>query len=120
MRYLCLIYSDDSQWSKMPKADQDKWMAEYRAFGEDIKRSGHYVGSERLEPASAATVVRQRNGKVSVTDGPFVETKETLGGFFMLTARDLNEAIQLASKIPGARHGSVEVRPVMEVRGGGS
>jgi len=63
-------------------------------------------------------VVRQRNGKVSVTDGPFVETKETLGGFFMLTARDLNEAIQLASKIPGARHGSVEVRPVMETRDG--
>ena len=118
MRYLCWIYSDESQWSTMPKADQDKWLAEYGAFSEGIKRSGHYVGSERLEPASAATVVRQRNGKVSVTDGPFVETKETLGGFFMLTARDLNEAIQLASKIPGARHGSVEVRPVMETRDG--
>ena len=95
-------------------------LAEYGAFSEGIKRSGHYVGSERLEPASAATVVRQRNGKVSVTDGPFIETKETLGGFFMITARDLNEAIQVASKIPGARHGSVEVRPIMETRGGGT
>ena len=116
MRYLCLIYSDDSQWSKMPKADQDKWMAEYGAFTEGIKKSGHYVGSDRLESASTATVIRQRNGKVSITDGPFVETKETLGGFFMIAAKDLDEAIQLASKIPGARHGSVEVRPVMEIR----
>ena len=116
MKYLCLIYSDESQWPKMPKAEQDKWMAEYGAFTEGIKRSGHYVGSERLESASAATVVRQRNGKVSVTDGPFAETKEQLGGFYLIAAKDLNEAIQLASKIPGARHGSIEVRPVMEIK----
>jgi len=100
----------------MPKAEQDKWIAEYGAFTEGIKQSGHYVGSERLESAATASVVRQRNGKVTITDGPFVETKETLGGFFMITAKDLDEAIQLASKIPGARHGSVEVRPVMELR----
>ena len=118
MRYLCLIYSDDSQWPKMPKAEQDKWIAEYGAFTEGIKQSGHYVGSERLESAATASVVRQRNGKVTITDGPFVETKETLGGFFMITAKNLDEAIQVASRIPGARHGSVEVRPVMEIRQG--
>jgi hypothetical protein len=115
MRYLCLIYSDDSQWPKMAKAEQDKWIAEYGAFTEGIKQSGHYVGSERLESAATASVVRHRNGRVSITDGPFVETKETLGGFFMITAKDLDEAIQIASRIPGARHGSVEVRPVMEM-----
>lgn len=116
MRYLCLIYSDESQWPNMPKADQDKWMAEYGAFTEGIKRSGHYVGGERLESTSTATVVRQRNGNVSITDGPFVETKEQLGGFYMIAAKDLNEAIQVAAKIPGARHGSIEVRPVMEIK----
>jgi len=115
MRYLCLIYSDESQFPKMPKAEQDKWMAEYGAFTEGLKRSGHYVGGERLESTATATVVRERNGNVSITDGPFVETKEQLGGFFMITAKDLDEAIQLAAKIPGTRHGSVEVRPVMEL-----
>jgi hypothetical protein len=100
----------------MPKAEQDKWLAEYGACTEGLKRSGHYVGGERLESTATATVVRQRNGKVAITDGPFVETKEQLGGFYMITAEDLDEAIQLASTIPGARHGSIEVRPVMELR----
>lgn len=116
MKYLCLIYSDESQFAKMPKAEADRWMAEYGAFTDGIKRSGHFVGAERLEPTSAATVIRQRNGKVSTTDGPFVETKEQLGGFYLIAAKDLNEAIQVASRIPGARHGSVEVRPVVEIK----
>src|SRR2546430_16849864 len=77
MRYLCLIYSDDSQWSKMPKADQDKWLAEYRAFGEDIKRSGHYVGSERLEAASHATVGQSRNRKELVSERSVFQMEET-------------------------------------------
>ncbi len=115
MKYLCLIYSDESAWPKMPKAETDQMMAEYVAFGEGIRKSGHYVGGHRLQPSHAATTVRIRNGKVSTTDGPFAETKEQLGGYYLLEARDLNDAIQVASRIPGARVGSVEVRPVAEM-----
>jgi len=115
MKYLCLIYSDETQWPKLPKADADKWMGEYMEFTDHIKQSGHYVGSNRLQPTQAATTVRIRNGKLSTTDGPFAETKEQLGGYYLIEARDLNEAIQVASRNPGARHGSVEVRPVMDV-----
>jgi len=87
---------------------------EYETFMEDIRRSGHYLGCNRLLPPNAATTVRVRNGKVAVTDGPWVETKEQLGGYFLIEARDLNEAIQVAARIPGAAHGCVEVRPVAE------
>jgi hypothetical protein len=115
MKYLCLIYSDESQWPKLPKAENDQMMAEYRAFGEGIQKSGHYVAGHRLHPTSMATTVRIRNGKLSTTDGPFAETKEQLGGFYLIEAKDLNEAIQIGSKIPGAKHGSIEVRPVWEL-----
>ncbi len=89
-------------------------MGEYMTFTEGIRQSGHYVAGDALQPVQAATTVRIRNGKVSTTDGPFAETKEQLGGFYMIKARDLNEAIQVASRIPSARSGSIEVRPVME------
>ena len=90
-------------------------MGEYMEFTNSIKQSGHYVGSNRLQPTQNATTVRVRNGKLSTTDGPFAETKEQLGGYYLIEARDLNEAIQVASRNPGARHGSVEVRPIAEV-----
>lgn len=114
MRYLCLIYRDESAWPQLPKAEADRMSAEYFAYTEDIKRSGHYLGGEALQPTRTATTVRVRNGKVSTTDGPFAETKEQLGGYYAVEAKDLNDAIQVASRIPGARLGSVEVRPIME------
>jgi hypothetical protein len=114
MKYLCLIYSDESQWPKLPQAQTDVMLKEYGEFGESIKASGHYVAGHRLQPTAAATTVRVRDGRLSTTDGPFAETKEQLGGFYMIEAKDLNDAIQVASRIPGAKHGSIEVRPLWE------
>src|SRR6476619_7316934 len=114
MKYLCLIYSDETQWPKLPETDVLAIMSEYRAFGDGIKASGHYIAGHRLEPTSTATTVRIRNGKLSTTDGPFAETKEQLGGFYMIDAKDLNEAIQVAARIPSVKIGSVEVRPVVD------
>jgi hypothetical protein len=114
MRYMCVIYDDEQTMATMSKEEADAFMGEYFAFTEGIKKSGHHLGGEALQPVQTATTVRIRNGKVSSTDGPFAETKEQLGGFYLITARDLNDAIQVASKIPSARTGSVEVRPVIE------
>jgi hypothetical protein len=114
MKYLCLIYHDESRAAAMSKTEQDALMGEYYAFEDAIKSSGHYVAAEALQPVHTATVVRVRNGKVSTTDGPFAETKEQLGGFYLIEAKDLNEAIHVASRIPTAREGSIEVRPVEE------
>ena len=114
MRYLCLIYDDEKAAGTRSKAENDQVMSEYMAFTADIRQSGQYLGGDALQPVQTATTVRVRNGKLSTTDGPFAETKEQLGGFYMIQARDLNEAIQVASRIPSARTGSVEVRPVME------
>jgi hypothetical protein len=115
MKYLCLIYEDETAWQKMPKADSEKMFGEYFAFTEDVKKSGHYLGGNPLQPTHTATTVRVRNGKVSTTDGPFAETKEQLGGYYLIEARDLNDAIQVASRIPSARLGCIEVRPIMMV-----
>jgi hypothetical protein len=112
MKYLCLIYDEEKKMAAMSKSDADAFMGEYFAFTEGIRKSGHYVGGEALQPIQTATTVRIRNGKLSTTDGPFAETKEQLGGFYLIDARDLNDAIQVASKIPSARVGSVEVRPI--------
>ena len=114
MKYLCLIYDEEKRLSARTQSESDAFTAEYFAFTEGIRKSGHYVGGEALQPVQTATTVRIRNGKVSTTDGPFAETKEQLGGFYLINARDLNDAIQVASKIPSARLGSVEVRPIME------
>ena len=114
MKYLCLIYDDEKKISERPKTDSDAFMGEYFAFTNDIKQSGQYVAGEALHPVSTATTVRIRNGKVSTTDGPFAETKEQLGGFYLVEAKDLNEAIHVASRIPSARYGSIEVRPVVD------
>jgi hypothetical protein len=112
MKYLCLIYDEEKALAGMSKADSEAFMGEYFAFTENIKKSGHYVGGEALKPVHTATTVRVRNGKMSTTDGPFAETKEQLGGYYLIEAKDLNEALQIAEKIPSARTGSVEVRPI--------
>jgi hypothetical protein len=113
MKYLCLIYDEEKKMSTMPKSESDAFMGEYFSFTESIRKSGHYVAGEALQPVGTATTIRIRNGKVSTTDGPFAETKEQLGGFYLINAKDLNDAIQVASRIPSARLGSVEVRPIM-------
>ena len=114
MRYLCLIYDEENKLGAMSKGESDAFMGEYFAFTEDIKKSGHYVGGNALQPANTATSVRVRGGKMSTTDGPFAETKEQLGGYYLIEAKDLNDALQVASKIPSAKLGTVEVRPIQE------
>jgi hypothetical protein len=120
MKYLCLIYSQEARMATMSKAESDAMMAEYFAFTESIRKSGHYVAGEALQPVHTATTVRIRNGKLSTTDGPFAETKEQLGGFYMIEARDLNDALQVASRIPSARDGCVEVRPIEDFTAAGA
>ena len=117
MKYLCLIYDEEALWERMPKDETDRIMGEFMTFTQDIARSGHMVAGEQLQPTSTATTVRVRDGRTVVTDGPYAETKEQLGGYYVVEARDLNEAIQIASRIPSARFGSIEVRPIVE-RGG--
>jgi hypothetical protein len=112
MKYLCLIYDAESNLFAMSEAEMNALMGEYFGFTESIRKSGHYVAGEALKPVSTATTVRVRNGQVSTTDGPFAETKEQLGGYYLIEAKDLNEAIQVASRIPSARIGSIEVRPI--------
>ena len=114
MRYLCLIYEDEKWWQQASEADMQKGMADYNAFTESAKKNGNYIGGEALQPTTTAKSVRVRNGKISTTDGPYVETKEQLGGYYLIKAKDLHDAIQVASRIPGAKHGTVEVRPIME------
>ena len=113
MKYLCLIFAE-TLMKQMPEADAEKHSEEYRKFTEEIRKSGHFLGCNRLLPPEAAITVRVRKGRVSATDGPFAEAKEQLGGYYLIEARDLNEAIQVASRIPGARIGCVEVRPIAE------
>ncbi|MGO4223038.1 YciI family protein [Lysobacter sp. TAF61] len=114
MKYACLIYDDEKLFDAMPKTEVDAIVGEYFALSNELGESGHLLGGQALQPVSTATVVRVRNGRISTTDGPYVETKEQLGGFFLIEARDLDEAIRIAARIPSARLGSIEVRPVME------
>jgi hypothetical protein len=113
MRYLALIYTQE-QSEPPPEAEGRQMMAEYGDYTQMIQDRGAYLGGEALQPSSTATTVRARNGKVETTDGPFAETKEQLGGYYLLNCRDLDEAVELSAKIPGARWGAVEVRPIME------
>lgn len=114
MKYLCLIYDEEKKLSAMSQAESDTFMGEYFAFTEDIRKSGHLVHGEALHPVASATTIRVRNGKLGTTDGPFAESKEQLGGFYLIEAQDLNEAIRVASRIPSAKIGSAEVRPVVD------
>jgi hypothetical protein len=113
VKYLCLICAE-TVMEMMTETEAARQFREYAAFTEDIRRNGHFISANRLTPAATATTVRVRNGQVSVTDGPFAETKEQFGGYYLIEARDLNEAIQVAAKIPGARYGCVELRPIAE------
>lgn len=117
MRYVCLIYDEEKKLAAMSQAEADAFMGEYFAFTEDLRKGGIYVAGEALQSVETATTVRIRSGQVTTTDGPFAETKEQLGGFYLIEAKDLNDAIQVASRIPSARLGSVEVRPVVDFGG---
>ena len=112
MKYLCLIYSDEQVLHTSPDSPHD---SECLAYAEAIQASGRMLAAEPLESVTTATTVRMRNGKLSITDGPFAETKELLAGFYLIDAKDLNEALQVAGGIPAARVGSVEVRPVRQL-----
>jgi hypothetical protein len=116
MRYLCLVYADEATVNALPQPEVDALIDETMATNEELARSGHLVLAEALEQVEAATTVRVRDRRLSATDGPFAETREQLGGFVLVEARDLNEAIRIAGRIPAARLGSVEVRPVVDLR----
>lgn len=114
MKYLCLIYNDEKALESLSAREWEALTRECQAYGEELRGSGHYLGGEALQPVLTATTLRVRGGKLSMTDGPFAETREQLAGFYLLEARDLNEALQLAARIPPARLGGVEVRPIRE------
>jgi hypothetical protein len=113
MQYLLLIYDQEKQWMGMSEADQNAMMNEYMEFTKSLAQSGHYRASNQLHPVAKATTVRLRDKKRLVTDGPFAETKEQLGGFYLIEAADLDEAVGIAARVPSARMGSVEVRPIV-------
>ncbi len=115
MKYLLFCCHEEKKLDSLSKSECETLMDETSAYCEALKKSGHLIAVEQLDPVQAAMTVRVRNGKLSVTDGPFAETKEQVGGFFLINARDLNEAIQVASKFPSVRLGSLEVRPVREL-----
>lgn len=112
MKYLCLAYEDEALFHKMPREEWDKLRTETLAYVDELRSSGRLVAAEPLQSARSAVTIRVRNRRLETTDGPFAETKEQLGGFFLIEARDLNEAIQVAAKWPSARLGTIEVRPL--------
>jgi hypothetical protein len=115
MQYLLLIYDQESAWATMSEAERGTLMKDYGTFTQGIRDSGHYVGGNPLQPVSTATTVRVRDGKTLATDGPFAETREQLGGYYLIEAKDLDDAIRVAAGIPSARMGSIEVRPIMKM-----
>jgi hypothetical protein len=112
MQYLLMAYVDETGWPKMSKSDQEQGIAAYAAYGEALKTSGVIKGSNRLQPSSVATTVRSTNGKSQVLDGPYVDSKEQLGGYFLIDVPDLDAALSWASRCPAVNHGVVEVRPI--------
>src|SRR5262245_46006522 len=118
MQYILLIYDEQKIWADMPQSEKDAYMVEYGKFTQDIKASGHFRAGDALHPTSTATTVRVRGGKLQTTDGPFAETKEQLGGFYLIEAKDLDEATKIAARIPSSRLGSIEVRPVVNFAAG--
>ena len=115
MKYALLIYAAEKDWAAKSKEEQGRTYNEYMAYSVELKKSGRMVSCEPLDPASTATTIRVRNGKTVPTDGPFADTKEQLGGIYVVEVKDLNEAMAWASKIPDARTGSIEIRPLMNV-----
>ncbi|NPV20844.1 YciI family protein [Bradyrhizobium aeschynomenes] len=114
MQYLLMIYLNEVEYAKIEKEAEGKMLAEYQAFTQSIISTGNYKGGDRLQPTSTSTTVRVRDGKILTTDGPFAETREQLGGYYMIEAKNIDEAIGIAARIPGARLGSIEVRPVWQ------
>lgn len=112
MQYLCLAYQDEAKLDALSASAYDAIVSEIRDYGEELRQSGHVIAAAPLQPVQAATTIRVRNGQLSISAGPFAETAEQLGGFYLIEARDLNDAIRLASQIPLARLGCVEVRPI--------
>jgi hypothetical protein len=112
MQYLLMIYVNEAEYAKLDEATGKKMFEEYGAFTQGIVQSGNFKAGDRLRPVSTATTVRVRDGKTMTTDGPFAETREQLGGYYLIEAKDLNEALAIAAKIPGARYGAIEVRPI--------
>ncbi|MCC6398666.1 MAG: YciI family protein [Bacteroidetes bacterium] len=115
MKYICLGYIDQSAWASIPDSERNAFMDECFTYDDELRKNGHFAGGEALDDARNATTLRYRNGKLSVTDGPFAETKEQLGGILILEARDLNHAIQLMSKHPGVKAGPFEIRPAADL-----
>lgn len=113
MRYMLLIYTDEAIYEKQSKEEQEREYREYNAFGEEAEKRGFSPQGNALQPVATATSVRLREGKILTTDGPFAETKEQLGGYYILDCKNLDEAIDMAAKIPAVRHGSIEIRPIM-------
>lgn len=113
MKYLLMIYEEEKVWNALSEAERGTMYSEYYKFTEEIKKEGKYLGGNPLKPTSTATTVRVRNGKQLLTDGPFAETKEQLGGYYLIEATDLDDALKIAGRIPGASLGSIEVRPVL-------
>ena len=113
MKYLLLLYGDESQWTNASPEDVQGEMEAYEKFGAEVMQAGAFISGEGLEATNAATTLRIRDGETVLTDGPFAETREQLGGFYLLECRDLDEAVAWAKKLPSAYSGSVEIRPVM-------
>jgi hypothetical protein len=113
MQYLLMIYRSEAELFKLSDAERQKISADYGTFTQSIIQSGHFKAGDGLQPTTTATTVRVRDGKVLTTDGPFAETREQLGGYYLVDAKDLDTAIEIASRIPNAKNGSIEVRPVM-------
>jgi hypothetical protein len=114
MKYALMIYENEADFAKLSEKEMGQLMNDYNAFTDSLKKSGSWVAGEALQPVATATSVRIRDGKRLTTDGPFAETREQLGGFYLVEAKNIDEAIAMASRIPGARNGTVEVRPVMD------
>jgi hypothetical protein len=115
MRYLCLCYEEEAKVNAMPRGEWDAIVLEVEAYNKELRKKGHLIAAQALQSVQAAKTVRVRNGAVSTTDGPFAETKEQLGGYFLIEAKDLDEAIRVASRLVGARLGCIEVRPTREL-----
>jgi len=115
MKYILMICSEEKLWAGMSEAEQKQMMGDYRDLREELKASGQYVDGSRLLPTSSATSVRIRDGKRLVTDGPFAETREALGGYFVVDVKNLDDAIAIAARMPGAKVGTIEVRPLPEM-----
>jgi len=113
MKYMFLIYTEESNEAQLTAAERDAMLSEYFAFSKETQAKGIYIDGDELKPTATATTLRPRNGQIATTDGPYAETKEQLGGFFILECQNMDEAVGWAAKLPGARHGSIEVRPVV-------